>query len=182
MHHLWTVIMGVTLLLSGCSSNGIDADNPFAASSSLQALAGVYQNKAQTDHPQAPALRLSTIIWREPGLAHDEVEKVEVAVIDEKTLQVSAIGSQGVVRTDRFIKGKHFNFRDGQLELQRENSLLGFTSGEVMLGIGSGKLTLGVDTKGQGKVRHEGVAAGLVFLFLPMAIQTNEDYRFVRLP
>jgi hypothetical protein len=87
-----------------------------------------------------------------------------------------------VVRTDRFIKGKHFNFRDGQLELQRENSLLGFTSGEVMLGIGSGKLTLGVDTKGQGKVRHEGVAAGLVFLFLPMAIQTNEDYRFVRLP
>ena len=181
MRNFWAFIIGLTMFLSGCSFNGIDADNPFAASSSLQALAGVYQNKAQTDHPQAPALRLSTIIWREPGLAHEDVEKVEVVVVDGQTLQVSAIGPQGVVRTDRFIKGKHFNFRDGQLELKRESGLLGFTSGEVMLGIGSGKLTLGVDTKGQGKVRNEGVAAGLAFLLFPMAMQTSQDYRFLKI-
>ena len=181
MNHFFTLLVGLVILLGGCSHNRTDPTRAFAVNQPIESLAGVYQNRAQSSQPQARPVYLSAIIWRGVDLAHADIETIEVVVLNAQTLQVSAMGREGMIRTDRFFKGQHFEIQDGVLEIKPQAGVAGLKSGEPMIGVYSEKMTLGLDTRGQGKVRQQTQAAGLAMGLIPIAMSATEDLRFVKI-
>jgi hypothetical protein len=50
-----------------------------------------------------------------------------------------------------------------------------------MVGVSTENTILGLDTQGNGKIRKQYTATGLVFAFLPMHLGIETDSRFVKL-
>lgn len=181
MRSSWIGLWGLLIFLAACSVNHLDTNSPFQHSATLNALAGTYQNLAQSSRAQSPPRYLSAFIWKGSDLQHPAVDQVEVVLLNAQTLQVSALGASGLMKADRFIQGQHFKIESGRLEITPPSAVVGAKSGEPMLGVYSEKISLGLDTQGQGKLRHEGAALGLVMGLMPMALESKEDLRFVKI-
>lgn len=181
MPNLLTWVCCLFVFLSGCSFNDTDANRPFQTSTPLKALAGTYQNLGQSGRQTQHATYLSQFIWTDRDFQHQAVERIEVLVIDEHILQVSALGASGVIKTDRFIRGQHFNVQDGLLQIRAKAGVAGVRSGEPVVGVYSGKTSVGLDAEGHGKLRIESAVVGLAMALIPVAVGSQEDFRFVRL-
>ncbi len=69
---------------------------------------------------------------------------------------------------------------NGRIILGRDVHLLSRGSGDVIVGPSHETVSLGLDAGGNGKFRESGSVAGLVFLFLPMAVSDTKDVKFQR--
>ena len=96
----------ITLFLSGCFASRPLEDAGFRPIESLHDLAGTYRNLGERDD-ESPPRYLSAIIWPNSGeLDHEAVITVEVAVSDENTLAVKALGTDRVEKEGAFVNGK----------------------------------------------------------------------------
>jgi hypothetical protein len=170
--------------LSACAIHHNGDDTAFAYADQLKALTGTYQNRSESSKGPDPFPQyLSRILWADEDLeAHQSIDKIRVKLVDQNTLQADALAVDGqALKSSQFVRGKHFQIRNGQLEINVQNEVAGMRSGEVLVGAHQKSTLLGLDTKGNGKVRKKESSTGLVFLFLPVHLGQEIDTRFVKL-
>jgi hypothetical protein len=178
----------VLVLLCICGVQGCFVSKPpknvgFGRATTLHDLEGNYVNQGEVKEGD-PTAFLSAIIWpNDPDLAHGNIETVEVRAEGDTLLTVRAIGSHGdVTRTSAFRRGKQFDLREGRILLKRKSSgVVPHRDGDVMLGVVSETVELGIDARGDAKYKTTSVAAGLVYLVIPIAGGDTREVRFRKL-
>lgn len=170
------------LVLSACVSTEPLNNAPFSAIAKIEQLEGVYKNLGDGGSEKNTSLYLTSILWADEKLLdHQLIERIEVKKQMENTLVVNALQGNKIIRTKIFRAGQDFKIQNGVIVLSSEAGIAGFKSGEPMLGVYAGGSKIGLDEKGHGKFHSSGTAAGLAFMFLPIAVSGSQDVRFYRI-
>jgi hypothetical protein len=112
-----------------------------------------------------------------------DIDTIKVSVLNEDKVEVVAQSSSGSqLKAASFVRGKHFQLRNGQLEILSRSQVAGFQAGEPMVGVASEKIVVGLDSQGNGKVRQNMSATGMAFLIIPMHVSEETNLRFVKIP
>jgi len=174
------VIILFVCILTGCVSSSPVNNEEFKSIRGIEDLQGAYRNNGDSGKG-GPTIYLSRIIWpADESLKHEDVDIVEIQKLDDKKIEITALQNEIVKRNGIFEAGKEFNIENGRITINREGGVAGFKSGEPMLGLYYGNVTLGLDKAGHGKYRSSGAAAGMVFMVIPMAMSAQDDVRFER--
>ena len=175
------LLFGLVLLLDGCITTGPPDNVDLGEIKTIRDVEGNYQNRGEGE-PGTRPIYLSAQIW--PNIVkmdHAAVETIEVKVVNDNTLVVKALRKDGVEKEDTFIEGKNFELHSGRIRLQQGVGFMGLKSGEPVVGPNFGRVELGLDKKGHGKLRTQGGFVGLVYMVIPLAIGISEEVRFVRI-
>ena len=165
----------------GCMSTAPVDNAPFSKITSIDQLEGTYKNKGDSGPGNTYNIYLSQIIWpSEKSVVDKDISLIKVKKISDTSLKVSAIHDGAVVKSAIFTRGKDFKIGNGVIVITNKIAIAGFKSGEPMLGVYTESRQLGIDEKGQGKYHSSGAAAGLAYLFLPIALVDSTDVRFYR--
>lgn len=170
----------IALMLDGClisrPGNNVGFDNV----EKIKQLEGIYSNLGEGGKGSAP-IYLSRLIWPNTDIDHKSVVSIEVRAISGTMLVVKANGKNGGMHESTFAEGKDFELHSGRIRLKNKLAIAGFKSGEPMVGPYYENAELGIDQRGSGKYRMQGAVAGLVYLFLPLALGVNEEVRFEKI-
>jgi len=180
-----SLLLMAVLLLAGCASMRHHEDVGFEAISSLDALNGTYANLAEAGDSARPVY-LSTIIWpRDESLHHASADAIEIEARDDVTLAVRAVTGTGtsrqVLKESEFVQGEDFDFKSGRLHLKAGPRLAGTEIGEPVLGLQTMSIEVGLDERGDGKLRGSTSVIGLAYMIVPVAAGETHEMRFVRL-
>jgi len=177
------LLLSIMSILLGCATSSTPPNNSdFAPITTLKDLEGVYSNAGTRDASVRYPIFLSSIIWpKVKGINHDKITTIEVRATDSHTLSVKAIRQDGIEREDTFVEGTDFILNSGRIRLKFHNGIAGFKGDEPMIGVYNEEVEVGVDLKGDGKYRSKGNAVGLVYSFLPIALSSREDVRFIKI-
>ena len=174
---LFASILAVTLM--GCYASKPSNNVEFVTTHALQELAGTYQNLGES---KERGHYLSQTIWpKEKALRHDSISAISVRVIGDTALAVQALQGSDVVKEGLFVSGKDFQFTRGRLRLNATSDDT-FRNPEAG-GLFFSRVTqeLGVDTKGQGKLKKRETVVGLAYLVAPIAVTGTTEVRFPRI-
>lgn len=175
------ILILIILISTGCVSSGPLNNVEFESSVTLSDLGGVYKNLGDSGE-NTYDIYLSKIIWpNDTDLDHPQIKAIKVEILDDNTLTVKALGQNGALKEGRYTQGQDFKFENGKITINRESGVAGFKSGEPMLGLYKGNVTLGIDKKGHGKSRSSAKAIGMVYMVIPLAMSSIDDVRFERL-
>jgi hypothetical protein len=176
---LFSSILAVAL--TGCFASRPPGNVGFGTPHALQELAGTYQNLGEGD-PKEGFNYLSATIWpSDTTLRHKSIHAISVRAIGDTALAVRALSDGGVVKEGTFVSGKDFEFTRGRLRLRTkvENTLHTPEAGGLF--VARTTQELGLDKKGQGKLKKREIVVGAVYLVVPMALTASTEVRFVRL-
>ena len=168
-------------LLAACLASRPTDNVPFANIQSVKSLEGTYKNVGDTGESGPRNIRLSALIWPAKDVPHEQISEVEIVAIDQASVRVSGLAEGRVLKQSTFVQGKDFHIHNGRITLRRRASMAGFKSGEPMLGPYYETAELGLDQRGNGRYESNFATAGLVFMFLPMALGAKEEVRFARI-
>ncbi len=178
------VLLSCVLCFQACISIQKNGDSTaYARTQSLSELVGLYKNRSEPANPQVAPRYLSAILWPDENPdSHATIETVKVSLVKNDTLEVvaqSATGSE--IKAASFVRGQHFELRNGQLEILSKTRVAGIQSGEPMVGISTQRTVLGLDTQGNGKVQQKASATGMVFMVMPVHLDQEANLRFIKL-
>lgn len=168
----------VACLLVGCVS-APPQNQPFSDVQDLGNLAGTYNNVGN------PSGYLTTLLWPsardfflvgEAEVPHSAAKSIRVKV-SGKVVLVEAIAHNCVIGSRTFTEGQEFQLSEGRILLRKETAVIHPGAG---IGPSYDKLELGLDTKGDGKIRSTGAFVGLLLTMIPMAGYEQRDVRFAR--
>lgn len=170
------------IMIQGCVfTNKPSDDADFKRLDKLDSVAGCYQNMGQSP-PNSPDRYLSQVFWPESIVAHKSIDYIEVSVTSPETVVASAYSENGLVKQSEFHEGQHFKFQSGKITIT--NKLFGslaYPAGNPFIGAGHTSVILGIDEQGHGKLTEKSTIAGTAFLFIPVAGQTSDTVRFIRI-
>ena len=181
MMRICALIVTASVLLAGCV--GLESYAPpdsaeFQDVYTLAALEGTYANKGESFWEHNPPY-LSSVIWRDgKRLVHTTIEVVTVDAVGDSVLIVRGLAEGETLREGRFVRGRDFELRSGQLHLtpvQDWQSLEDFSVGNR-----TERVVFGLDERGRGKVQKSSKEAGL-FLVVPYAGASSTEYQFRRI-
>ena len=173
---LFLCVLGASCVLFTAPKNDVE----FAIVKNISALAGTYQNKGETGG-NVPPIYLSSILWPDKKLDHRAIETIRVKVASEKSLLVSALSGGQIVKEDAFVEGKDFRLISGQIQVANEiKTSWAYPAGNPFIGIMYGNRILGLDERGDGKLRSTEALAGTAFLVIPVAGGSRDNVRFPR--
>jgi hypothetical protein len=177
---LWSCV----LCLQACAISQNGDTGQFSKAQSLSELAGTYKNLAEKNKAQDKEAYLSVILWPEDtAIKPADIDTIKVSVLNEDTVEVVAQSSSGSkLKAVTYVRGKHFQIRNGQLEILSRSQVAGFQAGEPMVGVASEKIVVGLDSQGNGKVRQNMSATGMAFLLIPVHVSEETNLRFVKIP
>lgn len=179
---LHIAILLIFALLSACVTTAPLNNSPFSAIDNIGQLEGAYKNKGDGGPTEKVSLYLSRVLWPdEKTLNHESIDIIEVKKQTEDTLIVNALQGSATVKTAKFTYGKDFKIEEGIIVLKSEVNIAGFKAGEPLVGFYAGGTQIGLDEKGHGKFHSSGTAAGLAYMFLPIAVSGSQDVRFYRI-
>ena len=176
-------LLAVVGLLAGCVSGSGPANNSqFAEVDGLDALSGEYRNLGEAGPNYRPTY-LSSVIWpSSTDINHANVDVISVSVRSGKELVVRALAGNRLIKEGRFVSGEDFTIKGGKIYLKQKAHLsLAYPSGNPFIGPAYEETVIGLDSHGDGKLRHKGVLAGTAFLVIPVAGSYTDDIRFLRL-
>ena len=177
---LQTIVVLLITLLNGCVFNsGPEGNQEFYNISHLIELEGVYKNKGEPSDYLSATIWENAVLNENPDVNHEDIELIEVSETAD-SLILKAIKNDCSIYEKTYIVGRDFKISDGKIILRRNVDLLTRGSGDVLLGPSYEKITLGLDSEKHGKYRSSAYAAGIVFMFLPIAVSGNSDVRFER--
>ncbi len=174
---LWSSILAVAL--TGCFASRPSGNVGFGTAGALQELAGTYQNLGES---KETGHYLSQIIWPSPkDIPHALISAISVRAISDTALVVRALNDAEIELEGTFIAGKDFEFTHGRLRLRTkvENSLNEPEAGGLFVVWTT--LELGLDKKGQGKLKKRESVVGAAYLVVPIGVTSSTEVRFVRL-
>lgn len=169
----------LVVALTSCFASRPPDNIGFGTAHALQELAGTYRNLGESKEEN---YYLSMVIWPRDTLAlHKSIHTVSVRAIGDTALAVRGLGDGGVLKEQTFVSGKDFEFTGGRLRLRTkvENSLNTPEAGGLF--VARTTQELGVDKKGQGKLKKRETVVGAAFLVVPIAATSSTEVRFVRL-
>ena len=181
-----TLLVLATFLL-GCFAQKPPRNVGFARLSTIRDLQGSYENLGEGAKDNRGVRYLSAVIWPDTNgtgvgrsdIHHASIVTIVVEAVGDTALFVRALRSDGVEKEETFVRGRDFQFQSGRLLLRRGvNSSIGPDS--PILGASHTSVELGLDEKGQGKYKMTESAAGLAYLFIPVAGRQTWEVRFVR--
>jgi len=173
--------IGLAFMVAGCISSGPANNASFSRIGKIEDLEGVYQNRGEGPAHSYPVY-LSRIIWPGGSGVYDaSIATIEVRKVAPDTLRVRVVADGVVQKESLFIQGKDFDLTSGRIRLKQSAGVMGFKAGEPLVGPTYESAELGLDESGQGKYRESSAVAGLVYLFLPIAVGEDRDVRFPRL-
>lgn len=178
---LHTAFVIPAALLFGCVSTKPSNDFGFTDAISLAAFDGCYENRGETGKGAGPRF-LSRTIWPKVKLPDKDIDAVQVNIIGNTAVRITAFSVHQVVRQDTFVEGKDFSFRSGQITISRAFGSAATEAGNPFIGAGVGSTTLGVDAAGNGRSVDSALFAGTAFLVIPIAGSVNDIVRFNRDP
>jgi hypothetical protein len=181
----FVLIVIFSLFLEGCVFHSGPEDNKdFIYISQPAELTGIYINKGD------PGGYLSNVIWGDwsgnartnggPVAQDQDIEFIEVSS-SENSLIVKTIQNGCANYEQTYVIGRDFEISNGKIVIQTVFSPLTRGAGDPLIGPVYAKRTLGLDVGKQGKVRGSTYAAGLVYMFLPVAISDTQDTKFNRI-
>ena len=175
----------VSLAVAGCLSHGGVAYAPvdnvgFAEMRELRELDGIYRDRSErVVHRSGEAYlveSLTGLLWRSALVA---AVTVEVRARDADSLSIKAHDRHGVVLGEQIlVSGRDFGFVDGRLRFRRSNLLLQDRQDELF-GPDVTDVELGIDQRGDLKVRTVFRGAGVVVL-VPAVVDQTMEFRFLR--
>ena len=170
------------LIVTACvTKRGPINNSDFESTLTLTNLQGTYRNKGDTGST-GYNIYLSKIIWpSDDELNHERVDLIKIKPINDSTLVATALGEGITLKEGQFLLGKDFSFKNGRITINREGGVAGFKTGEPILGLYHGAITLGLDKEGQGKFRSSSGAVGMAYLVVPLAMKAQQDVRFERI-
>jgi hypothetical protein len=174
-----TVELALSLLLIGCRTVSVPPGNlPFDAGA---AISGCFTEQGEAAEDEKYPQFLSAWLW--PDMPADTgITVVSFVPATDGTIVVHALaGGQNTVR-ERTIPASARS--DGRVVLAGGFWFSPFwnqgSEPPPLVGPYTEHTELGLDTAGDLKVRRSGWAAGLVFLLIPFAFSSDEQYRFRR--
>ena len=173
--------LALVLLLAGCAASAPPGSLEFDRVDRIAELEGTYRNCGEGAAGARPVY-LSSLLW--PGdetCDHAAIESIRVAAAGADTLVVEAGGGGLVLRRECFVQGEDFELEDARIRLTRRLGLAGLQIGEPLFGPYYERTELGLDTAGDAKYRQRVTTAGLAFLIVPVALDSSEEIRFLRL-
>lgn len=181
MHRRWLAV--IAALLSGCVVNPDSAtDTVGAPLTSLQVLAGCYQNRGEPPD-SVPKRYLSQLFWPDLTLdGHVTLEQVEVEPLSATAVRIRALQAGVVIRQSDFREGEHFTREADRIELSGNwGSSLAAPADNPFIGAYHERISLWLDTRGDGRMTNTSTFAGTAFLIIPLAGSVSEHTRFVRM-
>ena len=179
-----TAELALILVLIGCRTTSVPPGNlPFAADTAGAAISGCFAEQGEAAEGEKYAPFLSTWLW--PDVPRDAgITVVSFVPAADGAIAVHALaGGQNATR-DRTIPASAR--RDGYVALAGGAWFSPFwnqsSEPPPLVGPYSEHTELGLDTAGDLKVRRSAWVVGLVFLLIPVAFATDEQYRFRRTP
>lgn len=152
----------------------------FMTLNELDSVAGCYQNMGQR-LPDTPDRYLSQILWPGPEFDHKSITYIDISVAAPTTVLASAYGESGLINKSKFYQGQHFEFEAGKISITNELfGSLAYPADNPFIGAGRVSVTLGIDEQGHGKLAEKSTFAGTAFLFIPVAGQTSDSVKFIR--
>jgi len=175
------LILIILLFLSGCSSySGPKESVTISNTTELHNLSGLYNNSG------SPAGYLSQFIWGNTPinanhyrtyLKHYKIQYIQVTP-QNNSVFVRAIVNDCVAHEMKYVQDTDFEIVNGQIVLSTDGDLLSRGAGDPLVGPSSQQVTMSLDVNGNGVYKNETVAAGLVFLIVPVAISDVTEIRF----
>ena len=168
-------------LCSGCVLISAPKDDaPFAEVKGIHSLEGCYQNKGEGES-ENPSRYLSSIIWPESKLNHNEITLIKVVAINDKKLKVTAESQGKIIQESQFVEGKDFNVNTKEIRAKSEPLIsLAYPAGNVFIGVAYSSQVLGIDERGDAKLQETGTFAGTAFIVIPLAGHVKDSFRFRR--
>ena len=171
----------VAVFLIGCSSTSPIHNPNFIEVTALKQFIGKYENLGDRGE-NSTLLYLSALLWSNNiDIEHSEIDTIEVLQKTTKILQINALNHKKIVYSDLFVEGKHFYLSRGKVALGNESRVVGFKSGDPMIGLKIGSSYIGLNESNNIKFSSHMKVAGLVFLFFPIAMSDSQDVVFYRL-
>ena len=168
-------------LLNACSTySGPEESVEISTETTIEQLAGLYLNAGE------PSGYLSQVIWGDGAintgpdkklLNHSEIEYIQV-ISTHSSITVKAIAGNCSAYEKEYMLGRDFEMNNGEIILSSEFSAITRGVGDPLVGPSAEKTLLSLDTQGHGIYRNEFVAAGLVYLLVPVAIAGKSEIRF----
>ena len=178
------LILIILLYISGCSSySGPKEPIDISNTTELHDLSGIYINSGE------PSGYLSQFIWGNTPinanhygtfLKHYKIKYIQVTP-QNNFVTVKAIVNGCIAHERKYVQGTDFEIIDGKIVLDTDAALISRGPGDPLVGPSFQQVTLALDAKSNGVYRNEGVAAGLVFLLVPVAISDVTEIRFSKL-
>jgi hypothetical protein len=181
MNNLGGSLICLGLFISGCVVLSAPVGNSdFDYIETLDQLEGKYQNLGEGG-TESIEFYLSRLIWpREADFDHEIIDTIEVLNVHKNTLIVRAVSEGIILKQNKFIEGEDFVMVDGRIRLKQDATFLGMR-GEPIVGPYYESLELGVDQRGQGKLRQLSAGAALIYLAIPVGGVGKTDVRFPRI-
>ena len=179
-----TVELALILLLVGCRTVSVPPGNlPFAADTAGAAISGCFAEQGEAAEGEKYAPFLSTWLW--PDAARDAgIAVVSFVPAADGAIVVRALTSGQNATRELAIPASAR--RDGRVALEGGFWFSPFwnqgSEPPPLVGPYSEDTELGLDTAGDLKVRRSAWVVGLVFLLIPAAFATDEQYRCRRMP
>ena len=170
------------IFCSGCVFISAPKDNVgFSRVKGIHSLEGCYQNQGEGENVNLPRF-LSAIIWPESKLNHREIELIRVVAIDDRTLKVTAESRETITQESLFVEGKDFHVSSGQIKVKSEPIIsLAYPAGNVFIGVAYASQVIGIDDRGDGKLKETTTLAGTAFIVIPLAGHGRDSFRFKRI-
>ena len=183
MNNKNNILISLVFVLASCSIGSIKPHNnkDFAEINDLKEYEGTYKNRGE------PKGYLSKVLWGEnhnpfklgsSSLKYPDrnIKYIQVKVKNRK-FTISAVGKECEYFSKEYKKDIDFKITNGQIELISKigNTLDGRN---VVVGIKSSTVVLGLDTEGNGKFKRSRSEVGMAYMILPVAVGSTEELRF----
>lgn len=156
-------------------------DLGFARVKDLAALSGCYRNAGEGEGEGKRYL--SALIWPREQLAHERIVAVRVVFEEPRNLRVAALSKDGIAKEEVFVEGADFYLASGRITLQSESvASFAYPAGNVFIGVAHQSKTVGIDSRGDARVRESDTFLGAAFVVIPIAGNVRDTFRFPRSP
>ena len=177
----YILILLLSFLLIGC----VEVDTPqnnsaFSEHTTINNLIGVYKNLGEDGTDDNTNTYLSEIIWSNRiSVQHKSIDRIIVEKKNFKSLFIKAMNKNIIMKKQLFTEGKDFKIKDGTIVLmEKSEAAIVQSAGAFIM---SEKKTIGLDENGNGKYKFRTSGAGLLAMFLPVAIHIQKEIRFKRI-
>lgn len=174
------VLILAAALLSGCvlSPDPEPERTPLAG---VAAFAGCYQNAGEPS--EASSWRfLSSLFWPDNAIPPAQIEQIEVEPLSASVVRIRALAAGKVLTESDFREGEHFTREPDRLLLSGNwGSSLAAPADNPFTGAYHERISLWLDTQGDGRLTDESTFAGTAFLIIPIAGSVSAQRRFARL-
>ena len=169
----------LVFLMEGCVLS-IPKDNvDFAPVNDMKSFCGKYRNlgvKRSIAGEKSQDFYLSSVWFKLTGKENASISEVEIKILSEDSLQIRAVGQNGVAMEKVIVKDKDFTLEDGKIRVSSEWGVP-----LPIVGLGRSEIYFGIDQQDNGKYREKAFAVGALALVIPMVISGSEGIVFERI-